>query len=877
MTTESKKVKNTLPGLICNTGIYLIVLLFSALIVSCQSDKKLQTGNSSISWKATDEGWKIADVSVRKQDGNKVTAGTPSGLYTFLFSTEKPSEHSDTIIYNNKGVKFPEEEFIYLQSTWKQAMGPVRMNTAGKAYTFFPENMYMDGESAVFTHSTDVADMEAVWQVDESSEGAFDLTIKLTAKQAGYFSLSSPDLVYTAQDELEWAIVPGYYHGRQVHDDLVRSLAYGQGLPSIPYVCREHTVSTLTSIISHTSGISHAVVARPGYGRDPWKINKPTHLEAQLGFSHMNRSGQLSPTLYYPLLNHDLAQLKAGDTLVFEFRYYIADKSWYDLLRQAAMQDYKIEDFLSLKETDLSISQRILDLLDYSLDDETSLWNEMRSQGKNIGAQSYLGGVVGSDKDATKNSDIGAMWMLANFTGNTDLKNRRLPLIRNFKLLQIEDASSSISGAIKGQYYLRKTDRWVEEWGDHTEPIALTYYNMLDIGNILLFEPDDHELRSYLSLGAERLLRWQQEDGSWAMGYHKDLSGEVYEDLQDFRPTFYGLMVAYKILGEEKFLHAAIKGADWLIDQGIRNGFFTGVCGDVRFVNDFATAQIAQSMLDLWEITGDDKYKEAAIFTARIYTASVYTHPIPSRKMKLVNDKEVPDWAIAQAGLGFEHGGNIGSAVNNGPILLASHAGMFMRMAALTGDDYFAILARSAIWGRDAFLHPENKVASYYWRRMNAGAGPFPHHAWWQIGLLTDYLISEISYRSKGAIDFPAGFYTPKVGPHKTYGFESGKVYEKTASLVLPENLIKGASPYLDYIAAVDPDEINMYVFLLNNSTSNRKETFSVETKSFFGDEIIEKIRILNEKGEEEALSLKDGLLTVEFPAYSLKTIEISK
>src|SRR5690606_13298648 len=106
-------------------------------------------------------------------------------------------------------------------------------------------------------------------------------------------------------------------------------------------------------------------------------------------------------------------------------------------------------------------------------------------------------------------------------------------------------------------------------------------------------------------------------------------------------------------------------------------GCFLGVCGDVRYVPDFATAQTAQAYLDLYDITEISKYKEAAIQAAKIYTTHIYTHPISTTEPKWVKDKQLRDWEISQAGLGFEHGGAIGSANSHGPILLASHAGMF--------------------------------------------------------------------------------------------------------------------------------------------------------------------------------------------------------
>lgn len=88
-----------------------------------------------------------------------------------------------------------------------------------------------------------------------------------------------------------------------------------------------------------------------------------------------------------------------------------------------------------------------------------------------------------------KNSDIGASWMLASMTGDPRLTEERLPYMRNFKLMQQAPAGDPNHGAAMGQYYLWKKQKFVEEWGDHIEPIGITYYTLMDLGNILLFEP----------------------------------------------------------------------------------------------------------------------------------------------------------------------------------------------------------------------------------------------------------------------------------------------------------------------------------------------------------------------------------------------------
>jgi hypothetical protein len=327
------------------------------------------------------------------------------------------------------------------------------------------------------------------------------------------------------------------------------------------------------------------------------------------------------------------------------------------------------------------------------------------------------------------------------------------------------------------------------------------------------------------------LLNWQRADGSWAVAYDRKTEQELFKDIKDVRPTFYGMIVAYRLLKDEKYLKAAQKGADWFIKNAVETGAFLGVCGDARYAPDFATGQSAQALLDLYDFTKNKKYQDAAITCAKIYTTSIYTHPIANHNPKSVNGVAREDWEISQTGLSFEHGGIFGSATRHGPIQLASHAGMFIRMSKLTNEPIFADMARSAAIGRDAFVDSKTSVASYYWNAMNRGAGPYPHHAWWQIGWITDYLLSEVALRSAGKVEFPRGFVTPKVGPHQTYGFEAGKVFGEKANLVIREGFVAGIQPTVDCILAENTSKNEAYVILLNNRSqpSEGKLTFNAE------------------------------------------------
>lgn len=797
-----------------------IVWVWVGAVNALAQPNSLALTNSAlqIRWQQTAAGWRVTQVAVKK--GNTwLTMPQPSGEYTVLYTAQKPDATPDTTFQTITGVTFPEPNYIYQKDKWKEVISPVALNRRSTAIRFYPQKATSARPNQVlFMAETDVANLQANWQFDPKHPTDVLVTQTLVAKRDGFFSLPTPTLATTPDKDLTWATVPGYFQGNQPQPNFVLAYAYGQGVPTPPVIYRERAASTLAPIVTNKNGVTMAVIPDPWLARDPWASDKNTHNDWNLGLSHRNRQGQLSPTLYYPVLGEPKSALRAGDTLRYSFRYHLTTGDWFAALKHAANDVFRFSETLSLRQNRQSLTDRVRQMHHYLNDPKTSLWNVEEFEGMKIGAQSYLGGVIGSKKDAMKNSDYGAMWMLATATQDTLLTRNVLPYALNFKKVQQITMDGFFRGALAGQYYLAKRKRFTEEWGEVVEPIAVTYYTLLDVGNILLFEPENTALRERLRLGAEWLLKTQKPDGSWAVAYDRQTTAEQFKDIPDLRPTFYGLLVAHRILGDPRYLAAARRGADWQIQNGVRNGGFLGVCGDARYVPDFATAQTAQALLDLYGLTQEPRYREAAIKAAKIYTASVYTHPIADRSPRTVNGRTREAWEISQSGLSFEHGGVFGSANMHGPIQLASHAGLFIRMHKLTGEALFADMARAAAWGRHAFVDSTTSVASYYWNVMNRGAGPYPHHAWWQIGWITDYLMAEAELRSNGQIRFPRGFVTPKVGPHQTYGFAPGTIYGQPATLSIGDHEPTPNNPNIEVISARAVRGNRRFAVLMNNS-----------------------------------------------------------
>ena len=811
---------------------FLLLALLKPVFAQKKKPSSLTNDRLHIFWQNEKNGWRIAEAKVKK-DGKWIEALVPSGEYTLLYSETKPSDEPKETFEKITGGKFPEEAYHYQALQWKESTTEVSLNTAGKAYHFLASGLEGKKDELEFRKETEVATVISSWKLDPKSPNDILVTMKLVAKKKGFFSLATPTLASLPAQNMSWVSVPGYFQGNFMQENFALAYAYGHGIPSRPVVYRERCATTLSPLVSTKTGVTLSVIPEPGLARDPWAKDKYTQTDWHLGLSHMNRKGQLSPTLYYPVLGEEKSGLNTGEEISYSFRYSLIAGDWFQAVNHAAYDIYKFKETLSLRQSTQSLTNRIEKMHHYLTDPKTSLWNIEEYKGKQIGAQSYLGGVVGSNRDAMKNADYGAMWMLANATSDPELKEKVLPPALNFKLVQQDTEDGFFKGAIEGQYYLAKKKKFVEEWGEVVEPIALTYYVMLDIGNMLLFEPNNNELKERLKYGAEKLLSWQKTDGSFAVAYDRNTKAELFKDIKDVRPSFYGLIVAYRILKDEKYLKAAQKGANWLIKNSVETGSFLGVCGDARYAPDFATGQSAQAFLDLYDLTKNKKYLDAAVTCAKIYTTSIYTHPIASQETKTVNGTKRQDWEISQTGLSFEHGGIFGSATRHGPIQLASHAGMFIRIYQLTGDQIFADMARSSAIGRDAFVDSKTSVASYYWQAMNKGAGPYPHHAWWQVGWITDYLFSEVALRSDGKVSFPRGFVTPKVGPHQTYGFEAGNIYDNKGNLVIREGFVTGQLPVVDAVLAENTEKEEAYIILLNNRAQPSEGKFSLDAEKW--------------------------------------------
>ncbi|HIW66475.1 MAG TPA: glycerophosphoryl diester phosphodiesterase [Candidatus Alistipes intestinipullorum] len=743
----------------------------------------------------------------------------------------------------------------------KPASDLVYRDLEGKAFTFYPSDAEQlpDG-SLKFTQHLRFGDVEARWNIDSvsCSDIKVDMTVRLS--DAGFVSIASPTLAVFEDEEIAWGMIPGNWYGTEISSDLALVKEYSMGIPNVPMLATERNTMTLSPLYMNRDGLTLAVIPDPGTENNPYPATGIDRSKNRVAFSLMNRHSEFTPVVYHPVLGQEGSKNEAGAEVRFGFRYSLMAADWFDVFSHAVNEIFCLPSLLDLQTNGVSLSERLSRLQKFLRKEKESGWNVWESRGTRIGA------------NGSKIADAGTMYMIAR-NGDDSVMRQRLPYVRNYKLIQQQTDPGFFKGAALGEY--ADEDGVASERGNWIEPLHTTYYTMVDLGNMLLFDPEDEELRARLRLAADKLLDWQNPDGSFDVGYDSFTQRLTFPDLKDYRPTWYGLLIAYNQLGERKYLDAACRGADWQKSHGVDKGYFLGVCGDARNIWDFCTAQTAQAYLDLYEVTGREAYKDAAITSARIYATSIFTYPVATDEVKYVGGVPRKDWEINQTGLGVEH---IRGTAVNGPILITSYAGLFVRIYEWTKEPLFLTMARAAARGRNAFVDQESGCALYYWHSLEnvkAGATMFPWHAYWQMGWILDYLFSEAHLRSGGEVKFPYGYMTPKVGPHVTYGFAAGKIYGRDAELILRPDLVKCDNADVEYVVARSLDGRKLYLVVLSQSPRMQSCTLTVDTRSLSGAESgIRKVSCL--RGAVQSSHSRTGEVRMDLAPWDLQVVELT-
>ncbi len=335
-----------------------------------------------------------------------------------------------------------------------------------------------------------------------------------------------------------------------------------------------------------------------------------------------------------------------------------------------------------------------------------------------------------------------------------------------------------------------------------------------------------------------------------------------------------------------------------------------------------------QSMLEMYEETGDQKYLDAAINAAQKALPTFWCMPMPEEGAYDIYDDEeihkfwkkapvgawmywrgnfyerlgivdvivgdkahmsgltdtalrqseepIPQWVAARPGLGLEGEGTYNG--DNQNILLSTWAGELLRVGYLADDPMMMDFARTSIVGRYA-----NYPGYYYeYFRTYIGEEEFPykgpdtsnlyyHHIPIQLTLVQDYLFANAYVLSDGKVDFPA---TRSQGyawfNNRHYGSGAGFVYDETDMWPwLKKGTIEIDNKQIDWIGARKDGRA---AFVLTNASKTEQQA-TVTFDEALG--IADTALVYDKAGNTITISVLNGKVTVTLPAMGILAIAI--
>ncbi len=205
--------------------------------------------------------------------------------------------------------------------------------------------------------------------------------------------------------------------------------------------------------------------------------------------------------------------------------------------------------------------------------------------------------------------------------------------------------------------------------------------------------------------------------------YNNKVARSLNLDFMSYEDRWLNSIALYRATGEQKYLDQAIKDADKYLEQRVytkqkdfEDKYSLGLFFWTSFTNQW------MELLWLYEITGEQRYLDAAHEGARYYTQYCWITPtIPEGTVRVNPDgvvpkyrkdstkfvymhlpeADVPAWKLSEIGLTPE---SSGTSAGHRAIFMAHHAPLMVIIAALTNDKFLHDMARNAVVGRyDAF------------------------------------------------------------------------------------------------------------------------------------------------------------------------------
>jgi hypothetical protein len=621
------------------------------------------------------------------------------------------------------------------------------------------------------------------------------LSFSFEPKKEGFFSIGYTGAPSFQLSEVEEIWQPMLWQEKRFPEKPFTTLAFRSPIPA-----------TLVSKGEHTMGV---LVASEEFPFDPL----PTMENSRFGTLIRNRKGMVHSQIYAPVLGGINSGMKPGDRFDFNMYLVVEKEDLTNTYEKIAREEYGFHDF---RQNEISsLNQTFENIIAYSLSEHAWFIDSLKGC-------AYSTDVPGAVKNVSSLNPL----ELAIVTDNKIMfEERAYPLMEY--MLSRQKFLFSLDSTQTNQSPSRKLH------GPIAPVSELTGLNtILNKNNPFLVELAENEFSSKRI----RNLNVEESGKSWVNAMH-----------------------LYRATGKKEFLDLAVLGADKYIGQRVeeeQTSFDDPYAGGMFFWPAFVNRWI--ELFELYEITKDTKYLDAAHDGARHYTMFTWMSPEIPDTMILVNkggkaplywylkskghkqmyfpEESVEAWRLSEIGLTPE---SSGTCSGHRAIFMANYAPWMLRLGYYTGDQFLQDVAKAAIIGRyrnfpgyhinTARTTAYEKKAYPLNEHRNLSVNSFHYnHIMPMASMLLDYLVTDVFVRSGGAIYFPSEYIEGYAYmQNKFYGYEAGRFLDEPAAMLwMPEGLLSVDNVELNYISARNEDKL--FLAFTNQSKEEVNTSFSI-------------------------------------------------
>ncbi len=808
----------------------------------------------------TENGKLVQNAIFVKDDGNWVKVKDRTEEFAYMLQRADTSRYNTTVDY----------EYI-ADTTFKLNEESVQVST-DNMYEMAPiswcipvDYQLIDENKIAVTFDNVYADVTAVFEMDDAFKEP-KITLDASFKTEGSYS---------------FVLFSGNGVAYEDFDTVTAPLLYVKhALPEKPLVITEPFMFTPMNTLYYSAernqkgngkAFTSGLVVDPSVVRQGFSY--PQTAEYATGF--YTPDNQVRPHLIAPVMG-DNNHFQSGDTYTFAFRLLNDFKDWYDVFKHVGVDMYHNRDIRDNYYT--SFNEAIYNTTELWLDDFYGGWDDKAMSYYNMEA-----------KDVTTQADpLEAVQRFALTDNKTILDERTVPTIayilsHGTKSFQY----TSETGGLTSSYITTEIPSPIGTPVDYSASVYgglyemtqgrmpyLLYYalNEADSGQItdlaaLYKFTGDQSYYNMLILKADEYL----EETSCMSGenyYKMFTTGFVYTDYARLLNT---LLLAYEYTGDTKYLEAADKAGQLTMTSTWNTGYHNGYDYNTYHIEDTGVPYVHD---------GNEFFFWHGSYRWRLGNPPEPNQVKSGLELGLkIPTEDVPGWLPAQAGLGTEHPFTPRyGAINQ----MNVWAGSILRLAGYTGDTYYVTQARNAMigrfgnypgYGRERYI-THNQYPDYPYTGPDY-TGIYYHHIPVFMGMLEDYLINDVWYRSGAKIEFPSLVqYGYAYFDMNRYGHEPGTFYDQTDMwLWLDDGILTTDNRSVDYLVA--RKEGTLGIALLNEKTEDVTTTVTLGDKIEDASNINGSVTVIDAAGAQTDTQIVNGQFTVKIPAKGITSVVI--